>query len=199
MRFSHTRLSDVLYASACADFRPATVGTLYDQSRRRPNSRAYAGGAQLEAKPGHRRPSPDTHSTGRNPTRIREVFLWFTRRAAASLLLKPASSHAPNSDTHLDSRRAANSNTPLDTPWRGGQEPALGKLPEDLRTTISRRMPFTDQAPGDPERAILNGEATAKPLYDLIGTVKSMRGVTQAFGRSFLKGQAAAAALFSPG
>jgi hypothetical protein len=36
-------------------------------------------------------------------------------------------------------------------------------------------------------------------FHGFSGTVKSMRSLAQDFGRSFLKGQAAAAALFSPG
>jgi len=36
-------------------------------------------------------------------------------------------------------------------------------------------------------------------FHGFIGSVKSMRGLAGDFGRSFLKGQAAAAALFSPG
>jgi len=36
-------------------------------------------------------------------------------------------------------------------------------------------------------------------FHGFIGTIKSMRSLAQDFGRSFLKGQAAAAALFSPG
>ena len=41
---------------------------------------------------------------------------------------------------------------------------------------------------------------TAKSQFQgFIGTVKSMRNLAEDFGRSFLKGQTAAAQLFSPG
>ena len=124
-------------------------------------------------------------------------------------------------------------------------EPSIQSLPEDLRSAIGRLMPFSDQAPNDPVRAIpyeskdylevvdwsgraiIEGKRGSIPddlppildrlkidpenyvrfinrtqkthFHGFIGTVKSMRSLAQDFGRSFLKGQAAAAALFSPG
>jgi len=52
----------------------------------------------------------------------------------------------------------------------------------------------------DPDNYARFINRTAKSqFHGLIGTVKSMRNLAEDFGRSFLKDQAAAAALFSPG
>jgi len=121
----------------------------------------------------------------------------------------------------------------------------MEKLPEDLREAIGQLMPFADQAPDDPERAIpyesrdylelvdWSGRAVIEgkrgsirenlpPIlerlkidpdnyvrfinrtqkhrfHSVIGAVDSMRDLAGQFGRTFLKGQTAAAALFSPG
>jgi len=125
------------------------------------------------------------------------------------------------------------------------EQASIEALPEDLRSAIGRLMPFSDQAPDDPERcisyqsqdylelvdwsgrAIVEGKRGKIPddlppilnrlqidpdnyirfinrtqksrFHGFIGSVKSMQGLAADFGRSFLKGQAAAAALFSPG
>jgi len=125
------------------------------------------------------------------------------------------------------------------------EKSSIEALPEDLRSALGRLMPFSDQAPKDPERsipyqlqdylelvdwsgrAIIEGKRGKIPddlppildrlkidphnyirfinraqksrFHGFIGSVKSMRNLAADFGRSFLKGQAAAAALFSPG
>ena len=126
-----------------------------------------------------------------------------------------------------------------------GETGARAKLPDDLQTAIGKLMPFSDQNPGDPERAIpceirdylelvdWSGRAVVHgkrgsipdklpPILDrlqlnrehylrfirkadkarfrnFIGPVEAMRELASSFGRSFLKGQTAAAQLFSPG
>jgi len=52
-------------------------------------------------------------------------------------------------------------------------------------------------APGSYVRFI--NQTQKSRFHGFIGSVKSMRSLAENFGRSFLKGQAAAAALFSPG
>src|SRR6056297_2818979 len=131
-------------------------------------------------------------------------------------------------------------------PKIGNQSPeATKKLPEDLQTAVGKLMPFADQAPENPERAIpyeirdylelvdWSGRAVIKgkrgsipdnlpPILErlkidpgsyvkfinrneksrfgnFIGPVETMRTLAERFGKSFLKGQTAAAQLFSPG
>ena len=68
-----------------------------------------------------------------------------------------------------------------------------GSIPNDL-------PPILDRLKIDPENYVRFISRTQKSrFHGFIGTVKSMRSLAQDFGRSFLKGQAAAAALFSPG
>ena len=122
---------------------------------------------------------------------------------------------------------------------------AIEQLPEDLKAAIGKLMPFADQAPEDPERAIPYGIQDYMELVDwsgraviegkrgsipdnlppilerlkidpgsyvkfinrneksrfgnFIGPVETMRTLAERFGKSFLKGQTAAAQLFSPG
>ena len=60
--------------------------------------------------------------------------------------------------------------------------------------------PILDRLKIDPDNYVRFINRTQKSrFHGFIGTVKSMRSLAQDFGRSFLKGQAAAAALFSPG
>ena len=68
-----------------------------------------------------------------------------------------------------------------------------GSIPNDL-------TPILDRLKIDPDNYLRLINRTQKSQFrGLIGTVKSMRSLAQDFGRSFLRGQAAAAALFSPG
>src|SRR6056297_3084479 len=122
---------------------------------------------------------------------------------------------------------------------------AMEKLPEDLQTAIGKLMPFADQAPKNPERAIpyeiqdylelvdWSGRAVIEgkqgsipenlpPILErlkidpasyvkfinrsektrfgsFIGPLEKMRDLAECFGKSFLKGQTAAAQLFRPG
>src|SRR6056297_1545893 len=122
---------------------------------------------------------------------------------------------------------------------------AMEKLPEDLQTAIGKLMPFADQAPKNPERAIpyeiqdylelvdWSGRAVIEgkrgsipenlpPILErlkidpasyvkfinrsektrfgsFIGPLEKMRDLAERFGKSFLKGQTAAAQLFRPG
>jgi len=68
-----------------------------------------------------------------------------------------------------------------------------GRIPDDL-------PPILDRLKIDPDNYVrfINRNQKSR-FHGFIGTVKSMRNLAQDFGRSFLKGQAAAAALFSPG
>ena len=131
-------------------------------------------------------------------------------------------------------------------PKIGNQAPeAMGKLPEDLQTAVGKLMPFADQAPENPERAIpyeirdylelvgwsgrtvIEGKRGSIPenlptilerlkidpasyvkfinrsqktrFGNFIGPLEKMRDLAERFGKSFLKGQTAAAQLFSPG
>jgi len=67
-----------------------------------------------------------------------------------------------------------------------------GKIPDDLPPILARLKI-------DPDHYVrfINRTQNSR-FHGFIGSVKSMRGVAGDFGRSFLKGQAAAA-LFSPG
>jgi len=68
-----------------------------------------------------------------------------------------------------------------------------GKIPDDLPPILARLKI-------DPDHYVRFINRTQKSrFHGFIGSVKSMRGLAGDFGRSFLKGQAAAAALFSPG
>jgi len=52
----------------------------------------------------------------------------------------------------------------------------------------------------DPDNYIRFVNRTQKSrFHGFIGSIKSMRNLAEDFGRSFLKGQTAAAALFGPG
>jgi len=52
----------------------------------------------------------------------------------------------------------------------------------------------------DPDNYIRFVNRTHKSrFHGFIGSIKSMRNLAEDFGRSFLKGQTAAAALFGPG
>jgi len=180
-------------------------------------------------------------------------------RFKSQALLDEASMIAAMAYVDLNPIRAAMAETPEESDYTSIQQrileqdstlaardkSALENLPEDLRTAIGRLMPFADQAPDNPERAIayemkdylelvdwsgraiIEGKRGSIPgnlppilerlkidpgnyirfinrtqksqFHGFIGTRKSMRSLAQDFGRSFLKGQAAAAALFSPG
>jgi len=79
--------------------------------------------------------------------------------------------------------------------WSGRAiiEGKRGSIPDGL-------PPILDRLKIDPENYVRFINRTQKSrFHGFIGTVKSMRSLAQDFGRSFLKGQAAAAALFSPG
>jgi REP element-mobilizing transposase RayT len=79
--------------------------------------------------------------------------------------------------------------------WSGRAiiEGKRGRIPDGL-------PPILERLKIDPENYIRFINRTQKSrFHGFIGTVKSMRNLAQDFGRSFLKGQAAAAALFSPG
>ena len=121
---------------------------------------------------------------------------------------------------------------------------ATEKMPEDLQTAIGKLMPFADQDPDNPERAIpyevrdylelvdWSGRAVVEgkrgsipenlpPILErlkidpasyvkfinrgaktrfgnFIGPIETMRNLAAQFGKSYLKGQTAAAQLFSP-
>ena len=180
-------------------------------------------------------------------------------RFKSQALLDEASVIAAMAYVDLNPIRAAMAETPEESDYTSIQqrileqdskiaardESALEKLPEDLRTAIGRLMPFADQTPDDPERAIpyarrdylelvdWSGRAITQgkrgsipenfpPILDrlkidpdnyirfinrtqkhrfhsVIGAIDTMRELASEFGRTFLKGQTAAAALFSPG
>ena len=180
-------------------------------------------------------------------------------RFKSQALLDEASVIAAMAYVDLNPIRAAMAQTPemsdytsiqqriveQDSKIAAGDKAALNEIPEDLRTAIGRLMPFTDEVPDDPERAIpyeirdylelvdwsgraiLEGKRGSIPgnlppilerlkidpgnyirfinrtqkhrFHSVIGAVESMRNLAGDFGRSFLKGQNAAAALFSPG
>lgn len=126
-----------------------------------------------------------------------------------------------------------------------GETSATEQWPDDLQGAIGKLMPFSDQTPADPERAIpyeiadyielldWSGRAivhgkrgsipeTLPPILErlkvnpqhyvrfvrnagkdrfrhFIGPVQAMRALAERFGKHFLKGQTAAAQLFSPG
>jgi len=79
--------------------------------------------------------------------------------------------------------------------WSGRAiiEGKRGKIPDDLPPILARLKI-------DPDHYVrfINRTQNSR-FHGFIGSVKSMRGLAGDFGRSFLKGQAAAAALFSPG
>ena len=180
-------------------------------------------------------------------------------RFKSQALLDEAAVVAAMAYVDLNPIRAAMADTPEESDYTSIQQRVLEQdpkiaardperieaLPEDLRTAIGRLMPFSDQAPNNPEhaipyqiqddlelvdwsgRAIIEGKRGKIPddlppilerleidphnylrfinrtqksrFHGFIGSVKSMRGLAADFGRSFLKGQAAAAALFSSG
>ncbi|TQE99683.1 MAG: transposase [Spiribacter salinus] len=180
-------------------------------------------------------------------------------RFKSQALLDEAAVVAAMAYVDLNPIRAAMADTPEESDYTSIQQRVLEQdpkiaardperieaLPEDLRTAIGRLMPFSDQAPDDPEhaipyqiqdylelvdwsgRAIIEGKRGRIPddlppilerlkidphnylrfinrtqksrFHGFIGSMKSMQGLAADFGRSFLKGQAAAAALFSPG
>jgi len=79
--------------------------------------------------------------------------------------------------------------------WSGRAiiEGKRGKIPNDLPSILERLKI-------DPDNYVRFINRTQKSrFHGFIGSVKSMRSFAEDFGRSFLKGQAAAAALFSPG
>jgi hypothetical protein len=79
--------------------------------------------------------------------------------------------------------------------WSGRAiiEGKRGRIPGDL-------PPILDRLKIDPDNYVRFISRTQKSrFHGFIGSVKSMKGLAADFGRSFLKGQAAAAALFSPG
>jgi len=79
--------------------------------------------------------------------------------------------------------------------WSGRAiiEGKRGSIPDNL-------PPILDRLKISPENYIRFINRTQKSqFHGFIGTIKSMRSLAQDFGRSFLKGPAAAAALFSPG
>jgi len=78
--------------------------------------------------------------------------------------------------------------------WSGRAivEGKRGSIPDSL-------PPILDRLKINPENYVGFINRTEKSqFHGFIGTVKSMRSLAQDFGRSFLKGLAAAAALFSP-
>lgn len=79
--------------------------------------------------------------------------------------------------------------------WSGRAliEGKLGKIPDDL-------PPILDRLKTDPDNYIRFINRTQESrFHGFIDSVKSMQALAADFGRSFVKGQAAAAALFSPG
>mgnify|MGYP006439706557 CR=1 len=79
--------------------------------------------------------------------------------------------------------------------WSGRAivEGKRGSIPDDL-------PPILDRLKIDPDNYVrFINRAQKNRFHGFIGTAKSMRRLAENFGRSFLKGQAAAAALFSPG
>lgn len=82
---------------------------------------------------------------------------------------------------------------PVDWSGRAIIEGKRGKIPDDL-PPIFERLKID---PGTYVRFINRKQKSR--FHGFIGSVKSMRDLAEDFGRSFLKGQAAAAALFRPG
>ena len=79
--------------------------------------------------------------------------------------------------------------------WSGRAiiEGKRGSIPGNL-------PPILERLKIDPGNYIRFINRTQKSqFHGFIGSVKTMRSLAQDFGRSFLRGQAAAAALFSPG
>ncbi|MFO7764200.1 MAG: hypothetical protein R6V61_10745 [Wenzhouxiangellaceae bacterium] len=79
--------------------------------------------------------------------------------------------------------------------WSGRAiiEGKRGKIPDDL-------PPILDRLKINPVNYVrLISRPQKSRFHGFIGSVKSMKNLAADFGRSFLKGQAAAAALFSPG
>ena len=79
--------------------------------------------------------------------------------------------------------------------WSGRAiiEGKRGSIPEDLPTILERLKI-------DPDNYIRFINRTQKHrFHSVIGAVDSMRELASEFGQTFLKGQTAAAALFSPG
>ena len=180
-------------------------------------------------------------------------------RFKSQALLDEASLIAAMAYVDLNPVRAAMATTPEASDYTSVQQRILeqdpkiaardpstmDKLPDDLRTAIGRLMPFADEAPDDPERAIpyeiqdylelvdwsgraiIEGKRGHIPenlpsilqrlridpdnyirfinrtqkhrFHSVVGALASMRDLAGEFGRTFLKGQNAAAALFSPG
>src|SRR6056297_2438874 len=180
-------------------------------------------------------------------------------RFKSQALLDEASVIAAMAYVDLNPIRAAMAETPEESDYTSIQqrvleqdpriaakdEASVQSLPEDLKSAIGRLMPFADQTPDDPERAIpyarrdylelvdWSGRAITQgkrgsipenfpPILDrlkidpdnyirfinrtqkhrfhsVIGAIDTMRELASEFGRTFLKGQTAAAALFSPG
>lgn len=107
--------------------------------------------------------------------------------------LMPFADQAPKDPDHAIPYQIQEYLELVDWPGRAIIEGKRGRIPDDL-------PPILDRLNIDPENYVGFINRTQKgPFHGFIGSVKSMQGLAADFGRSFLKGQAAAAALFSPG
>jgi len=113
-------------------------------------------------------------------------------RAAIGRLM-PFAAQAPDDPAHAIPYNLQDYLELVDWSGRAIIEGKRGKIPDDLPPILARLKI-------DPDHYVRFINRTQKSrFHGFIGSVKSMRGLAGDFGRSFLKGQAAAAALFSPG
>jgi len=113
-------------------------------------------------------------------------------RAAIGRLM-PFAGQAPDDPAHAIPYHLQDYLELVDWSGRAIIEGKRGKIPDDLPPILARLQI-------DPDHYVRFINRTQKSrFHGFIGSVKSMRVLAADFGRSFLKGQAAAAALFSPG
>jgi len=113
-------------------------------------------------------------------------------RAAIGRLM-PFATQAPDDPAHAIPYDLQDYLELVDWSGRAIIEGKRGKIPDNLPPILARLKI-------DPDCYVRFINRTQKSqFHGFIGSVKSMRGLAGDFGRSFLKGQAAAAALFSPG
>jgi len=143
--------------------------------------------------------SPDTHLVAfeqdpniadRDPARI--GALPEDLRAAIGRLM-PFATQAPDDPAHAIPYDLQDYLELVDWSGRAIIEGKRGKIPDDLPPILARLKI-------DPDHYVRFINRTQKSrFHGFFGSVESMRSLAGDFGRSFLKGQAAAAALFSSG